>query len=102
MRVIHFSDARKRLKHVIDEVVSNADATLIYQGNGKNAVLISEATYNSMMETMYLLSNPANAQRLMEAVAQDREGMATGHDLTARPSGAAPLTGINPFNLSAR
>lgn len=76
MRVISCSDARKHFKQVIDEVVSKADATLIQRQDGKNAVLISEATYNSMMETMYLLSNPANAQRLMDAVAQDREGKA--------------------------
>lgn len=76
MRVISYSDARTQFERVIDEVVSDAGATLIYRGAGKNAVLISEATYNSMMETMYLLGNPVNAQRLMDAVAQDREGKA--------------------------
>lgn len=76
MRVISFSDARSQFKRVIDEVVADCDATLIHRRDGENAVLISEATYNSLMETMHLLSSPANAQRLLEAIAQDREGKA--------------------------
>lgn len=76
MRVISFSDARSQFKRVIDEVVADCDATLIHRRDGENAVLISEATYNSLMETMHLLSSPANARRLMDAIAQDREGKA--------------------------
>ncbi|MDO5057536.1 MAG: type II toxin-antitoxin system Phd/YefM family antitoxin [Lautropia sp.] len=81
MRVVSFSDARSQFKRVIDEVVADCDATLIHRRDGENAVLISEATYNSLMETMHLLSSPANARRLMDAIAQDREGKAQTQSL---------------------
>ena len=72
MRVVSFSEARSQFKRVIDTVVADYDATLIHCRDGKNAVLVSEATWNSMTETLYLLSSPANAQRLMQAIAEDR------------------------------
>lgn len=81
MRVISFSEARSQFKGVIDRVVADCDATLIHRRDGENAVILSESTYNSMMETLHLLSNPANAQRLMEAVAQDRAGKAQTRSL---------------------
>ena len=54
MRVVSFSEARSQFKRVIDQAVDDCDATLIHRRDGENAVLISEATYNSMVETLYL------------------------------------------------
>lgn len=81
MRVVSFSEARSQFKHVIDTAVADCDATLIHRRDGENAVLVSEATWNSMMEILYLLSSPANAQRLMQAIAEDRAGQAQPRDL---------------------
>jgi antitoxin YefM len=76
MQVVSFTQARNEFKSVIDRVVADCDATLIHRRDGENAVLISESTYNSMLETLHLLQSPANARRLMAAVEQDRQGMA--------------------------
>jgi antitoxin YefM len=38
---------------------------------------MSADDYDSWQETVYLLRSPANAQRLMEAVARDRAGTPT-------------------------
>ncbi|MDO4232680.1 MAG: type II toxin-antitoxin system Phd/YefM family antitoxin [Lautropia sp.] len=81
MQVISFSEARSQFKGVIDRVVADCDATLIHRRDGENAVILSESTYNSMMETLHLLSSPTNAQRLMEAVALDRAGKAESRSL---------------------
>lgn len=81
MRVISFSEARSQFKSVIDQVVVDSDATLIHRRDGENAVIVSEATYNSMMETLHLLSSPANAQRLMAAVELDKAGQAEARAL---------------------
>ncbi|RKS75130.1 antitoxin YefM [Actinomadura pelletieri DSM 43383] len=40
---------------------------------GRDAVLMSAEDYDSWQETIYLLRSPANARRLMEAVARDKE-----------------------------
>jgi antitoxin YefM len=37
-----------------------------------DAVLMSAEDYDSWQETIYLLRSPANARRLMEAIARDR------------------------------
>lgn len=76
MQVISFSAARSQLKGVIDRVVSDRDAILIQRRDGKNTVILSEATYNAMVETLYLLQSPANAARLAQAVLQDQQGQA--------------------------
>ena len=81
MRTVHFSDARNNLKAVIDQAIDDHDAVLITRRDAPNAVIMSQAQYDSWMETMYLLSSPANAARLVESIAQLRAGKAEQHDL---------------------
>jgi antitoxin YefM len=81
MHVISYTDARNSLKAVIDRVIEDQDATLIHRREGGNAVVLSEQAYSSMRETLYLLSNPANAQTLMESVAQYKVGKTKRRDL---------------------
>lgn len=47
-----------------------------------DAVLMSADDYDSWQETLHLLRSPANARRLMEAVARDRESTAAGQATT--------------------
>ena len=81
MQVVSFSQARSQFKGVIDRVVTDCDVTLIHRRDGENAVLLSESTYNSMLETLHLMQSPANARRLMAAAEQDRKGEAKARDL---------------------
>lgn len=74
MRTVHYSDARNNLKQVIDQAIADHDAVLITRRDAPNAVIMSQEHYDSWMETMYLMSNPVNAQRLMESLAQLRRG----------------------------
>jgi antitoxin YefM len=39
-----------------------------------DAILMPAEDYDAWQETVYLLRSPANARRLMEAVARDRAG----------------------------
>ena len=81
MRTVHFSDARNNLKAVIDQAIDDHDAVLITRRDAPNAVIMSQAQYDSWMETMHLLSSPANAARLLRSVQQHRAGMAERRDL---------------------
>ncbi len=81
MRTIHFSDARNNLKAVIDQAIDDHDAILITRRDAPNAVIMSQEQYDSWMETMYLMSNPANAKRLMESIEQLRRGEGTEREL---------------------
>lgn len=73
MNVTNYSNARKNFKGLIDKVNDNQEAVTITSKNN-NAVLISEDEYNQYQETIYLLSNPANAKHLTESIEQLQNG----------------------------
>lgn len=76
MRIINFSDARNSLRAVIDQVVEDADVTIISRRDAPDAVVMSFDHYSSLMETVHLLSSPANAAHLAKSLAQARAGQA--------------------------
>lgn len=70
MNIVNFSDARSSLKDVIDRVVQDADVTVITRRDAPDAVVMSLDHYNSLVETVYLLSSPANAAHLARSLSQ--------------------------------
>ncbi|MBN8443222.1 MAG: type II toxin-antitoxin system prevent-host-death family antitoxin [Thauera sp.] len=74
MRVVNFSEARNSLKGVIDQVIDDADYTVIARRDAPDAVLMSLDTFNSLMETVHLLKSPANAAHLARSIAQFQQG----------------------------
>ncbi len=74
MRVVNFSEARNSLKGVIDQVIDDADYTVIARRDAPDAVLMSLDTFNSLMETVHLLRSPANAAHLARSIAQFQQG----------------------------
>ncbi len=72
MKIINFSEARNHLKSVLDEVAEDADYTVITRRDSADAVVMSMASFNSLTETSYLLSNPANAEYLAQSLTQFR------------------------------
>ncbi|MFT5397100.1 MAG: antitoxin YefM [Gammaproteobacteria bacterium] len=81
MRVISFSDARNKLKNVIDQVVNDSDVTVITRRDADDAVLMSLDHFNGLMETVYLLQSPANAAHLSDSIAQYRSGNTSQREL---------------------
>ena len=55
MRVINFSEARGSLKGVIDQVIADADYTVIARRDAPDAVVMSLDTFNGLMATVHLL-----------------------------------------------
>ncbi len=81
MRVVNFSDARNRLKNVLDQVVEDFDFTIISRRDADDAVVMSLDHFNGLMETVHLLKNPANAAHLAKSIAQYRSGKVESHKL---------------------
>ena len=81
MRIVSFSDARNRLKSVLDKVVEDSDYTVISRRDAEDAVVMSLDYFNGLMETVHLLKSPANAAHLAKSVAQYRSGKAEKHEL---------------------
>ena len=68
MQTVTYSEARDNLKSVIDKVVADRAPVLVTRQRGEGAVVISESEWASIEETLYLLSSPKNAERLLAAV----------------------------------
>ncbi|MGB8144870.1 MAG: type II toxin-antitoxin system Phd/YefM family antitoxin [Chromatiaceae bacterium] len=67
MKVSSFIQSR------LDTVVRDSDVAIISRRDaGGNAVVMSLDHYNSLMETLHLISTPANAAALARAIRQDQ------------------------------
>lgn len=82
MRVVNFSDARNQLKRVLDQVVDDADYTIITRRDADDAVVMSLDQFNGLMETVHLLKSPANAAHLSKSIEQYHSGRTEAHRLT--------------------
>jgi antitoxin YefM len=67
------SQARAQLFPLIEQVNEDMKPVMITSKAG-NAVLIAASEYESMLETAYLLSTPANREWLLESMAQADRG----------------------------
>lgn len=82
MRAVSYSYARNNLKAVLDSAVNDSTPIAITrQRAGEGAVVVSESEWRSIEETLYLLSSPKNAERLLEAVRGLEAGGGEEHEL---------------------
>ena len=81
MRIINFSQVRSQLKQVFDQVVQDADVTVIARRDAQHAVVMSLDTFNSLMETLHLIKSPSNIKRLEKSITQYREDKTKKNDL---------------------
>jgi antitoxin YefM len=74
------SEARKNLFPLIAQVNYDRQPVEITSKAG-DAVLMSKADYESLMETAFLLRSPANVRRLLHSMEQARSGQREVRDL---------------------
>lgn len=74
MKIVTFTEARNKLKTVLDRVVDDADYTVITRRDADDTVVMSLEYFNSLLETVHLLKSPANAAHLERSIAQYRQG----------------------------
>jgi antitoxin YefM len=81
MIAANYTEFRNELKNYLDNVEFNNETLIIKRGSGKGTVLISLDEYNSIMETLHLLSSKKNAKRLFESIEQMKTGKKAQHKL---------------------
>ena len=81
MKTVNFTKARDNLNAVLDEVAENSNYTIIKRSKKPDAVVMSLEFFNGMMETMHLLSSPANAEHLVRGIEAHKAGLLEQHDL---------------------
>jgi antitoxin YefM len=70
MTSVTATEARKRLYALIDEVGHSHEAVQI-TGKRGNAVLLSEADWRAIQETLHLVSIPGMRESILEGMATD-------------------------------
>ena len=65
---VSFTDLRKRLAHFMDRAVDDRAPLLVTRQGHEPVVMLAQSEYDSMMETLHLLSTPANARATAEAI----------------------------------
>ena len=73
--------AKENLERIAQETVDNDQPTYITLDSGEAVVIVPKERYESWSETDYLMSNPANAERLLKAAADIRAGKFSQHTL---------------------
>ncbi|MBV2186806.1 MAG: type II toxin-antitoxin system prevent-host-death family antitoxin [Rhizobium sp.] len=81
MDTVFFSKARAELAGLLDKVNEDAAAVEIVRRDKPSAILIGKEEYEGMMETIHLLSSPANAARLLKAKSEIEAGQFTARDI---------------------
>jgi antitoxin YefM len=81
MQAANYSEFRGDLKKFLDNVEFNNETLIIKRGKGNGTVMLSLDEYNSLMETVHLLSSKANADRLYESMEQMRAGDIVNEEL---------------------
>ena len=82
MNSISFSESRANLKALMDRVVADKAPVTITRARGQESVvMVSESEWSSIEETLYLLSSPANAARLLDAIRGLEAGEGVEHEL---------------------
>ena len=74
MIAANYTEFRTGLKDYLDNVEFNNETLIIKRGSGKGTVLISLNEYNSIMETLHLMSSKKNIKRLFESIDQMKTG----------------------------
>lgn len=81
MIAANYTEFRTELKKYLDEVEMNHETLIIKRGVGKGAVLLSLEEYNSIIETMHLLSSKTNSERLYQSIDQMQSGKVVRNNL---------------------
>jgi len=78
---ISYTAVRANLAKTMDRVCDDHEPVLIKRRKAESVVLLSLSDYESLNETLHLLSSQANAERLMEAVREIESGQAKQREL---------------------
>ncbi len=74
MDITTYSNFRQNLKTFLDNVVTNHVPLFVTRSNGEDVVVLSKKDYESITETLHLLSSPKNAERLQRGIEEFEKG----------------------------
>ncbi|HVC57240.1 MAG TPA: type II toxin-antitoxin system prevent-host-death family antitoxin [Stellaceae bacterium] len=82
MDYVSYTELRQNLKKHLDKVCDDRAPLVVTRRNAGAVVVLSLADYESLEETLYLLSDPENAEHLRKSIADANAGKLIAHDLS--------------------
>ncbi|MFT9291429.1 type II toxin-antitoxin system Phd/YefM family antitoxin [Gluconobacter oxydans] len=70
MQILTYSDARARLKELMERVSEEHQEVVITRKNGKPVIMVSLEDWNALQETARLLAVPENVESLARSIMQ--------------------------------
>ena len=74
MLAVNYTNLRDNMKTYMDKVTDDYETMIVTRKDNKNVVMLSEETYNNLMENVYVMGNKANYDWVMESKAQLENG----------------------------
>lgn len=81
MLAVNYTNLRDNMKSYMDKVTDDYETMIVTRKDNKNVVMLSEESYNNLMENIHVMGNKSNYDWLMESKAQLEKGNISTHDL---------------------
>lgn len=81
MLAVNYTNLRDNMKTYMDKVTEDYETMIVTRKDNRNVVMISEESYNNMIENIYVMGNKANYDWLMKSKAELEAGNFARHDL---------------------
>lgn len=85
MLAVNYTELRNNMKDCMDKVTDDYETLIVTRKENRNVVMISEETYNNLMENLHLIGNSENYKWLMESKKQLESGMVKACELAELP-----------------
>ena len=66
MLAVNYTNLRENMKTYMDKVTDDYETMIVTRKDNRNVVMISEESYNNLMENVYVMGNKANYDWLLE------------------------------------
>jgi antitoxin YefM len=88
MAHVSYSELRSNLAAYMEAVCDDRAPLVVTRQNARSVVLLSEAEYEGLIETVHLLKSPANAARLLRSIKDADEGKLTARKIIEPATGS--------------
>lgn len=81
MTAMTLNEAKENLERLIKQVIDDDEPAIVCTESGQQVVVLPLDEFNSWKETIYLLSNPANAAHLRKSIQEAGAGQIQAKEL---------------------
>lgn len=81
MLAVNYTTLRDNMKTCLDRITDDYETMIVTRKDNKNVVMLSEESYNNLMENIHVMGNKANYDWLMESMEQLKKGQISTHNL---------------------